>query len=527
MKALKICLGAFIVTLPGVWILFLLSAVGGNWFEIDMEIMQTALFRAMVVASAIATILALISLAFPANSERYTHVSGPKNLLGRRAWQHARKYLKVAAKTSGLFIHPKIKINRLYEIGNLFIFGMQGSGKSTIIKSWLKQIMKRQIVALIYDEKREYTEYFFNEHVLLLSPGDTRSVRWELSKDIVDISSARTFANSLITQTSNEPFWSDSARLVVCGAVVCLLRSGQAWGWAELYELLFRDTSRLQKQLRLHFPEAALFAGGDDRTSASVLGVISSQLSWISYIAETDNPDSTTFSVSSWLDADSPKKLIVQTDSAYRDMSQALFAALFSMVTSRVLNLPDSSTREIWLVLDELAAIPKNAAMEQWLSRGRSKGARTIAGVQSISQLQSIYSEKDAETLLGLFASVVVLRIGAPGASASGASKALGERRVLIKSTSTDINGEKSSTQAESIIPVVSPEEITHLESPDKIGVHGYLLIAGANAVYKLLWPYPELSPIAKPRISYVKDTIPELKPANQPGRNPFLKQRE
>ena len=203
-------------------------------------------------------------------------------------------------------------------------------------------------------------------------------------------------------------------------------------------------------------------------------------------------------------------------------MSQAIFGAVFSMMTSHVLSLPDSSTRQIWLVLDELAAIPKNNTLEQWLSRGRSKGGRTIAGVQSLSQLQSIYGEKNAETLMGLFATMVVLRIGAPGSAASVASSALGERRVLATSISTDANGGKSSTQSEQNLPLVTPEEITHLEAPDAIGVHGFLSIAGTNAVYKLRWPYPWLPKIAVARVSGKSEPATDK---SEKHSNPFLQQ--
>jgi type IV secretory pathway TraG/TraD family ATPase VirD4 len=506
----------------------MLFSVGSEVFLITRQLALDVLSNSLLIASTAALLLTLIVSLFVAEQDRYIHVSGPKKLAGRKAIKHANNSLNVKKTSKGILVHPKIPLTKIDELGNLFIFGMQGSGKSTIIKFWLNQLMQRSVTALIYDEKREYTEQFFNEDVLLLSPGDQRSVRWHLSGDITDISSARTFADSIIHQTSDEPFWSDSARLIVTGALVCLTQRGAEWSWFELYQLLFTDMEKLQKELQQYFPEAALFADPKDRTSASVLGVISSQLGWLQYIATSESKEAAPFSIKKWLASESPKKIIIQTDSAYRSMSQALFSAALSMLTSHVLSLDDSATREVWLVLDELAAIPKNEAIEQWLSRGRSKGARTIAGTQSISQLQSIYGDKNAETMLGLFATVIVLRVGAAGQSATVASKTLGNRRVVSISTSTDENNKKSITKSEQEISVVTPEEIIHLTKPDSLGVSGYLSIAGTSAVYQLKWPFTRLNKIAQGRVQNAVNTRANQKrtlaPTRDQSKNPFIK---
>lgn len=523
MTVLKSFFVLFFVIFPASFVAVTLHYVAGNLLLVTTELLQHSLRFSSMLAVMIAACLILICWPFRGESDRYTHVTGPQKLSGRRAITHARRVLNIQQRFASFFVHPKVMLSWAFEIGNFLIFGMQGSGKSTIIKYWLIQVMTRNVVALIYDEKGEYTELFCTEQVLLFSPGDTRSVSWDLSADIIDISSARTLADALIQQTSDEPFWSDSARLIVTGALVCLVKSGNRWGWIDLHSMLFRNMSYLQRQLQLHFPEAAIFADPKDRTSASVLGVISSQLGWLQYVASADSACTKPFSIREWLAAENPKKLIIQTDPLYRNMSQAIFGAVFSMMTSHVLSLPDSSTRQIWLVLDELAAIPKNDTLEQWLSRGRSKGARTIAGVQSLSQLQSTYGEKNAETLMGLFATMVVLRIGAPGSAASVASSALGQRRVMATSISTDANGGRSSTQSEQNLPVVTPEEITHLNAPDAHGVRGFLSIAGTNAVYQLQWPYPQLKKIAVARISGKSE--PAADKAEKPSTNPFIAQ--
>ncbi|BDX04621.1 type IV secretion system DNA-binding domain-containing protein [Planctobacterium marinum] len=522
---LTVALMAFI-TIP-VFCIYLLKMTDANPLRLSLALTIDAAKSAAMISALLSVILGVALFPFMSKRERYKHVSGPEILVSRAAIKHANRTLDVTKESKGLLVHPDIAINKQDECGNLFVFGMQGSGKSTIIKSWLSQLMNRSEIVLIYDEKREYTELFLNENVALLSPGDERSVVWDLSADITDVSSARTFANSVIHQTSNEPFWSDSARLVVAGALMCLVRRGNSWNWGDLHALLFNDSCALQQELKEHFPEAALFADPENKTSASVLAVVSSQLSWIQYLSEVQHSDTQVFSFSSWFSADEPKKLIVQTNPAYRSMSQSLFSAALSMLTNRVLALTDSSRRGIWLVLDELAAIPKNDSIEIWLSRCRSKGARTIAGTQSISQIQSIYGDKSAETILSLFFTVIALRVGAAGQSGAVASQTIGKRRVILTSVTTDSTGRKSETQSEQDMPVVTAEDLIHLSKPDKKGIKGYLTIAGTNAVYELKWPYPNLPKLAADFVPAVVSTDNHSHTTSglsSKSTNPFIK---
>lgn len=497
MKFLKIILPLVaLITIP-VLCFHLLHYTGSNPFQLSTSIMKEVIEQTLKISIPVALIVGLLLFPFIRQQERYQHVSGPEMLCGRSAIKHASHALKTDNGVRGIKVHPKIVLKKQDECGNFFVFGMQGAGKSTIIKYWLNQLIQRTIPILIYDEKREYTELFYDESIVLLSPGDKRSVIWDLSADINDISSARTFSEAIIHQTSNEPFWSDSARLIVTGALMCLIRKEMPWGWKELHNLLFKDAKALQKELGLFFPEAALFADPENKTSASVLAVVSSQLSWVRYLSEVQCSNAKTFSFKNWMNADIAKKVIVQTNPSYRNMSQSLFSAALSMLTNQILALPDCSRREVWLVLDEIAAIPKNDSIEVWLSRCRSKGARTIAGTQSVSQLQSIYGDKDSETILSLFSTVIALRVGAAGHSAGIASQAMGRRRVIITSTSIDSSKKKSVTYSEQEIPVVTAEQLIHVPRPDKKGVTGFLAISGTNAVYELKWPYPELPKIA------------------------------
>lgn len=420
----------------------------------------------------------------------FNHLDGPQLLSYKDAIQHYRKTTKGLSKV-GLRIHPLLALPYTFEIANILVWGMQGSGKSNLIKSLVNQLKKRNERTAIYDLKGEYTELFFDENSLLLSPVDERTIYWNLGKDITDLGKAEAFAESVISSsTTQESFWVDSARVVLIGVISSLIRQQQPWSWRELADKLFCSDAKLTALLERHYPQAATLITPNDKTTTSIRSVIATQLFWVRNIDKSNLNSSNDFSVSDWLLDDTKKTLIVKGDINAPIMSQALVTALLSVVSNFVLSRSDDEATPIWLVVDELATINRSKSFEYWLAQGRSKGCRAIAGIQNLSQLYSIYGKEDASTLLGLFGNVVTFRLAVNGGSREVASKAFGNRRIEYRSNSISYQGENSYSLPQENIHVVKPEDISALPQPSlKKGIEGYLQLSGLNAAYRLRWP--------------------------------------
>lgn len=426
----------------------------------------------------------------------FTHLSGPKLLKHRLAQKHFAKKCK-AEQPKGLKIHPQIWLSVIREFGNFLVWGMQGGGKSNLIKWLVSQLIARGERTAIYDIKGEYTEIFYNEKCLLLSPRDERSINWNLGQDITNIGLAEVFAEAVISSAAvNEAFWTDSARLVVIGVIVGLIKEQKPWSWSELSKRLFCDDAELSAWLKKYHPQAATLIQPDDKTTASIRSMVATQLAWINSV-ENVNPNNPEFSVKEWLSTSDRNVLIVQGDLTAPLMSAALITSFMAILSNYVLSGPDSD-RNIWLVLDELATLNKSKSFQNWLAVGRSKGARTIAGAQLLSQLESIYGKDDANTILGLFSNVVTFKLAPNGDSAQKASSALGQRRVEFRTESINEKGEKNYSLQQENVPVVTAESIIHLPLPSlKYGIEGFLLIGGLDAVYHLSWPINTFSKVA------------------------------
>lgn len=484
---------------------------------------STAMFGSLsilILSTLIASIMVWKFRVKQFNQTDLFHIRGPRLLKGSKAAHH----FKCATKregTRGLFIHPSLQIPLIKEVGNFLIWGMQGAGKSNLIKSFIKQILQRKDRALIYDIKGEYTELFLQGDCLLLSPKDERSINWNLGLDITDIGLAEVFAEAVISSNiTKETFWVDSARVVLIGVIVGLIKAGKPWSWAELSKHLFCKDEELLKWLG-SYPQAATFIKPEDKTTASIRSMIATQLSWVKTLAELNQNSGDVFSIGEWLKARAKKTLIVQGDLTSPLMSSALITTLLAILTNKVLSQPDTQIESIWLVLDELSTLNKSKRLETWLALGRSKGCKTIAGVQLLSQIESIYGKEDANTVLGLFGNVVTFKLAPTGDSADKASDSLGKRRVEYQTATTNEKGERSHSLHQEDIAIVKPEDLIHLPQPTlKNGIEGYALISGTNAVYRLNWPINEYKKVAEAVIKKpTRERTPLVKTENRLNR--------
>lgn len=484
---------------------------------------STAMFGSLsilILSTLIASIMVWKFRVKQFNQTDLFHIRGPRLLKGSKAAHHFKCATKLEG-TRGLFIHPSLQIPLIKEVGNFLIWGMQGAGKSNLIKSFIKQILQRKDSALIYDIKGEYTELFLVDDCLLLSPKDERSINWNLGLDITDIGLAEVFAEAVISSNiTKETFWVDSARVVLIGVIVGLIKAGKPWSWAELSKHLFCKDEELLKWLG-SYPQAATFIKPEDKTTASIRSMIATQLSWVKTLAELNQNSGDVFSIGEWLKARAKKTLIVQGDLTSPLMSSALITTLLAILTNKVLSQPDTQTESIWLVLDELSTLNKSKRLETWLALGRSKGCKTIAGVQLLSQIESIYGKEDANTVLGLFGNVVTFKLAPTGDSADKASDSLGKRRVEYQTATTNEKGERSHSLHQEDIAIVKPEDLIHLPQPTlKNGIEGYALISGTNAVYRLNWPINEYKKVAKAVIKKpTRERTPLVKTENRLNR--------
>jgi len=433
----------------------------------------------------------------PGGSRNLIKINGPYLYDGKNLKMGLRKLRRKQSSKSKIAIHPSLKFTDKELEGNIFVFGQQGAGKSVIIKQLLNEIINNNELVVIYDEKREYTELFYDtEDTILIAPWDERSAYWNISKDLQRTEDFELMSQRLILGRATEPMWSNGAKSIFAGILAsCKSENSDDWGWQDIANILSTEGYILRELLEQNYKVASGYIETGSKTTHGFMSTLLSDVSWISSIAlNWKKTNKNAFSITEWLEGKNPKikKIIIQSHPKLKFVGAPLCNAMLGFLTSIMLSKPDGKSNNTWLVLDELGNLPKNDSLKEWLSLGRSKGCRMIAGTQSISQLHEKYGEQDTDTLLNLFSTVTALRCGVSGGVAEYAAKCFGEAIYERPSNNSDKSSSTISWQKETW-QLVTPDDLKHLPQASIHGVTGYITSSSWNSVFKLQWPYPDL----------------------------------
>jgi len=467
--------------------------VGNGWvLKLALHIILPIIFS-LILSSFIAIKFVLVK----GGIERVKHLNGPRLYRFKSVFKHAKKMYKEELKDNeylkkGINLHPNILISETREQNNILVIGTTGSGKSTVIKPILNQVIKRGDHVLIYDEKKEYTTLFYNNKSVLIAPWDSRGDVWDIAKDIFSDEGAVLVASNLISNSkSNDPVWDNGARLIFSGMLIYLIRTKENWNWEDLANMLKTPQAGMLTILEKYYPIAQSFIVENSKTTQGFYVNLISNLSWLNTLAKAwRKQDSSSFSIKEWVETSQSSEsikpvLIIQSDPRFEAIGAPLCNAIISLMTQFYLSNSNQANRKTWLFIDEMANLPPNPSIKNWLELARSRGARSCFGTQSNSQIYENYGKHNADTILNLLSTVISMRVGSAGDEAKNTSRMFGEREVQ-----RPVSFDKSVPWASSKEPLVSEEDLIHLEQANTKGVHGYLTVPSWKAAYKVCWPH-------------------------------------
>lgn len=442
----------------------------------------------------------------------YSYVAGPQLLEGATAIMDAKQRLRKEPSKLSLNIHPKIQITEQLEEGSILIKGQSGAGKSTIVKPLVRQIYSLPVKSFTYDEKGEYQSTFKTKASVCLQLTDQADWFWDIGSDIANSNEAALVAQAMIElENENQRFFTDAARQIFKYVFVSLVESNNPWSWNDLSTRLFSTEQELKSLLSTVSASAATLVEPGTKTTQSIRSVLSTQLFWLDDMAKMQDSAKNKWAITDLVTGETDKThIFFRPNYTCPDLSKAVCNSLITLIIERWLSRNDSSREKFYLLLDELGNLPHNPSLVRWLTLSRAKGGRTLATTQDISLLYESYGENITNTILSLFRTVIVMRLGASGPSAQKASDLLGQQRVITLNENLSDEQKLSLSTQYHDRPVVPREEIINLPSADRHGVVGFLFIGGLKNIYKLQWPY--LKP-AKPDSTKPKSNNPTLIP--------------
>lgn len=438
---------------------------------------------------------------------RVRHIRGPRLISDPAAAAQEGARLSAAEGAEGeqgVAIHPGIRLPLAREMQHILMFGGSGSGKTQVLWTLINDALSRGDKIIIHDTKLDFSAGINAPGgMMIFAPGDARGAPWNIAEDITSMLDAKLVAQICIPDAGGENnFFSGTARLVFVGMIRhCVKKFGRGgWGWRDLAALLELSMSDLNQLLIAAYPLIGTKLG-DGKTAESVLLTAIERLDFIPLLAAAWPSVRGGFSVRRWLAGKAGQALVMQNISEFAPLNERLIPAVVELFAARVLSMPDSRARRIWLILDEMSALPKIPRLLDILDRGRSKGVRCVLTAQSVYQYHHRYGSDLTATIDDNCSTKFYLRTsGREGAEYLSAS--LGEIETDEPTMSVQSDGGRSTSTHRVKRVAVATEEITGLPQASlRGGLFGYLNVAGWNAVLRLHWP---VVPAPTPREHFV-----------------------
>ena len=347
------------------------------------------------------------------------------------------KLTRKEANARALAIGP-VAIPPRLETRHMAMIGTTGSGKTTVLRQMLDGIEARGEAALVYDTSGEFIAHYFNpaRGDVILNPFDARCAYWSPFAEIAHPADADRIAQQLITETGHDgrDVWVETSRILVANMLRALWREGKG----SLPDLLHALQDRTRDDLKAWLGDsssARIFADDADRATGSVLFMLAKAANLIQFLRLPSGAE-TPFSFRDFiagLDACKGKRpwIFVPRKEDYFEASKPLLACWLECAASALLALPPSPERRVWLLLDELADLPRVDNLARLLPEGRKFGAAVVLTFQAIGQMRHRYGKDLAESMLGCCNTKLFLQM-IDGESRKWASDAVGHCEVEV-----------------------------------------------------------------------------------------------
>ncbi len=385
------------------------------------------------------------------------------------------------------------------EQSHTMLIGTTGAGKTTQLRSLVKQLRERGHNAVIFDLTGAFVEAFYNpETDTILNPMDQRCVPWTIFNDCELYADFLTAATALIPShpDEKEPFWQNAARTLFVEICMKLKADGEMSNAAIAHHLMTANLKQIHAKLK-DTVAAPLTAETAARMAESIRSVFNTNANAIRYIPDPSPKKPDSFSIKAWVKASAPGSILFIT-SSYSDMNftRMLLTLWTDMAVTAQMTLPRTRDLRTWFLFDEVNALHALPAIGNGLQTARNYGGAFVLGIHSFAKLEETYGEKGATNLAGLARTKLILAT-ADYQSAERCAEFIGNREVrqMDEAYSYGYNNTRDAstlTPRKAIEPLVIPDDITNLPS-----MHGFIKFPdGFPATrIKLQWKdYPEVA---------------------------------
>lgn len=323
-----------------------------------------------------------------------------------------------------------VPVPRDVETTHFAIAGSTGTGKSTIFKEMMYGLLERGDRMVVLDPDGEFLKTFGRPKDKILNPYDERTEGWSFFNEIRNTEyDFERFSNSIVqkSDSSDSEEWNKYGRLLLSETAKKLYLTQANPDTKDLFNYTnIVETEELKEFLEAT-PAQSLFAEGAERATGSARFVLSTSLP--PHLAMPSG----SFSLRDWIESDEGN-LFITWKEPQRAALKPLISCWVDIIITSTLGLEADLKRRLFIFIDELESLSNLPTLADGLTKGRKKGLCLVNGFQTFTQLQAVYGDKQAETMMANHRTLATLAVGRGGdATASFVSKALGEHEIERK----------------------------------------------------------------------------------------------
>ncbi|EHP8583872.1 type IV secretion system DNA-binding domain-containing protein, partial [Salmonella enterica] len=202
--------------------------------------------------------------------------------------------------------------------------------------------------------------------------------------------------------TKEDPFWQGSGRTIFAEAAY-LMRNDSDRSYSKLVDtLLSIKIEKLRTYLR-DSPAANLVEEKIEKTAISIRAVLTNYVKAVRYLQGIER-NGEPFTIRDWMRGvrEDQKNgwLFISSNADTHSSLKPVISMWLSIAIRGLLAMGENRNRRVWFFCDELPTLHKLPDLVEIVPEARKFGGCYVFGIQSSTQMEDIYGEKAAATLL-------------------------------------------------------------------------------------------------------------------------------
>lgn len=320
------------------------------------------------------------------------------------------------------------------------VIGATGCGKTTFFKKMLDSLLagiSPKDIFIIFDSKGDYKKRYYdpnnpNHIIISVSDKDKAVARsWNIFGELLDGNNmfgtnteiiAGEIAKAMFKgiESDSQPFFHLAAEDIFAKLLTSFVldayrtKDYSALNNEQLYNAMANASNQLEMIEKIckydNYKYISTYVGnGTSNQALGVFAYLSSMLSQNFISTFRHKQPAGDFSMRRLVREKGGKVVFLEYDINYSEALSSVYSLFYDLAIKEALSGAEDGSNT-YFICDELNLIPYVSRLEQLLNFGRSKGCKTMVGLQSVSQLKKNYEDDEADSILAGFLTAICFR---------------------------------------------------------------------------------------------------------------------